>query len=105
MYVVRDPGVVPPAAGFSRKPVTAGVATGSERFARSKWGTGGSGPTGPVCARFEQVNRLSKCRPSKRRVAMRRIIFALVAAGAIAGCVSKKRYDDLDRKSTRLNSS
>lgn len=34
---------------------------------------------------------------------MRRIIFALVAAGALAGCVSKKRYDDLVLEQQRVS--
>ena len=34
---------------------------------------------------------------------MRRIIMALVAAGALAGCVSKKRYDDLVVEQQRVS--
>ena len=34
---------------------------------------------------------------------MRKIIMALVAAGALAGCVSKKRYDDLVLEQQRVS--
>ena len=34
---------------------------------------------------------------------MRKLLMALVAAGALAGCVSKKRYDDLVLEQQRLS--